>query len=115
MNTTMATAYPPTSHKHPESLNHRSRALHLHRYRFSVEEVEFRNFFIEVPKVVKRFKFIVSFALLSIVVMIVLATASFVPYDWRIKDFAAILPMATVMGSHLMLPIVLNTALMTFS
>lgn len=47
--------------------------------------------------------------------MIILATAPFVPHDWRIKDFVAILPMATVSASHLLLPLALNPALMTFS
>lgn len=55
------------------------------------------------------------FSMTFIVGMIVLAVASFVPYDWRITDFVAILPMATVAGSHMLLPIALNPALMTFS
>ncbi|KAA8569388.1 hypothetical protein EYC84_001033 [Monilinia fructicola] len=45
----------------------------------------------------------------------ILSTASFIPYDWRIQDFVAILPMATVTSSHLLLPLALNPALMTFS
>jgi len=44
--------------------------------------------------------------------MICLAKASFVPWDWRITDFVAILPLACVAGSHMLLPIVLNPALM---
>jgi len=55
------------------------------------------------------------FSIVGIVGMIVLATGSFIPYDWRIKDFVAILPMATVTVSHLLLPLALNPALMTFS
>jgi hypothetical protein len=79
------------------------------------KEAEFSNFFIEVPKVLKKFKFSISFALLMTVAMIILAQASFVPYDWRIQDFVAILPMGTVVASHFLLPIALNPALMTFS
>lgn len=55
------------------------------------------------------------FSLGFLVIMIVLACAPFVPYNWRITDFVAILPMATVAVSHILLPIALNPALMTFS
>lgn len=55
------------------------------------------------------------FSLTTIVVMIILAVAPFVPYGWNITDFVAILPMATVAVSHMLLPIALNPALMTFS
>lgn len=55
------------------------------------------------------------FSLTTIIVMIVLAVAPIVPYGWRITDFVAILPMATVAVSHMLLPIALNPALMTFS
>lgn len=55
------------------------------------------------------------FSVITIVVMIILAVAPFVPYGWHITDFVAILPMATVAVSHMLLPIALNPALMTFS
>lgn len=79
------------------------------------KEAEFSNFFIEVPRVLKRFKFSILFAVGGISTMIILACAPFVHYHWKVTDFVAILPMATVTGSHLLLPIVLNPALMTFS
>ncbi|KAF1991362.1 hypothetical protein K402DRAFT_322851 [Aulographum hederae CBS 113979] len=100
---------------------HVSQALLAHMFEIDMtwgatsKEAEFSNFFIEVPKVLKRFKFSITFAMGGIVAMIILAVAPFVPYDWRITDFVAILPMATVTASHLLLPIVLNPALMTFS
>ena len=47
--------------------------------------------------------------------MIILAVGPFIPYGWEITDFVAILPMAMVCGSHLLLPIALNPALMTFT
>jgi hypothetical protein len=81
----------------------------------TAKEAEFSNFFIEVPKVLRRFKFSIAFAVFGIVAMFVLATAESIPHDWQIHDFVAILPMATVTVSHLLLPIVLNPALMTFS
>lgn len=55
------------------------------------------------------------FSVTTIFVMIILAVAPFVPYGWHITDFVAILPMATVAVSHMLLPIALNPALMTFS
>lgn len=100
---------------------HVSSALLAHMFEIDMtwgatsKEAEFSNFFIEVPKVLKKFKFSMLFALVGIVGMIILATANFVPPDWRVKDFVAILPMATVTVSHMLLPIVLNPALMTFS
>jgi cellulose synthase/poly-beta-1,6-N-acetylglucosamine synthase-like glycosyltransferase len=100
---------------------HVSQALLAHMFEVDMtwgatsKEAEFSNFFIEVPKVLRKFKWSMGFALLGIVAMIVLARAPFIPLSWAITDFIAILPMATVTASHLLLPIVLNPALMTFS
>jgi len=79
------------------------------------KEKENSNFFVEVPKILKNFKFSIAFAVIGIVGMIVLAVAPFVPHDWKVDDFIAILPMSTVCVSHLLLPIVLNPDLMTFT
>ena len=100
---------------------HVSSALLAHMFEIDMtwgataKEAEYSNFFIEVPKVLSKFKWSMTFALVGIVGMIVLATANFVPPDWQVKDFVAILPMATVTASHMLLPIALNPALMTFS
>ncbi|KAK4445344.1 glycosyltransferase family 2 protein [Podospora aff. communis PSN243] len=100
---------------------HVSQALLAHMFEIDMtwgatsKEAEFSNFFIEVPKVLKKFKFSMFFAVVFIVGMIILAVAPFIPYSWHIRDFVAILPMATVAGSHLLLPLALNPALMTFS
>ncbi|PHH92996.1 hypothetical protein CDD83_2485 [Cordyceps sp. RAO-2017] len=100
---------------------HVSQALLAHMFEIDMtwgatsKEAEFSNFFIEVPKVLKKFKFSMLFALVFIIGMVVLAVAPFVPYGWRITDFVAILPMATVAASHFLLPLALNPALMTFS
>ena len=101
---------------------HVSAALLAHMFEYDMtwgatsKEAEFSNFFIEVPKVLKKFKFSMIFSLLAIAAMIFLATAKgIIPHDWIIKDFVAILPMATVTASHMLLPIALNPALMTFS
>lgn len=99
---------------------HVSQALLAHMFEIDMswgatsKEAEYSNFFIEVPKVLRKFKFSFLFSGGAIAAMVILATASFVPDDWKITDFVAILPMATVAGSHMLLPIVLNPALMTF-
>ncbi|KAI9841998.1 MAG: hypothetical protein M1838_003325 [Thelocarpon superellum] len=100
---------------------HVSQALLSHMFEINMtwgataKEFEFSNFFIEVPKVLKRFKFSFAFSMFGIIGMIVMALGTFIPPMWRITDFVAILPMATVTVSHLLLPIALNPALMTFS
>ncbi|KAG6055742.1 hypothetical protein E4U17_002754 [Claviceps sp. LM77 group G4] len=100
---------------------HVSQALLSHMFEVNMtwgatsKEAEFSNFFIEVPKVLKKFKFSMLFSLIAMAGMIILAVAPFVPHDWRITDFVAILPMATVAASHFLLPLALNPALMTFS
>ena len=99
---------------------HVSQALLAHMFEINMtwgttsKEAEYSNFFIEAPKVLNKFKFSFAFSTLAITAMVVLSTASFVPDPWMIKDFVAILPMATVAGSHMLLPIALNPALMTF-
>ncbi|KAI1206660.1 glycosyl transferase family group 2-domain-containing protein [Annulohypoxylon truncatum] len=100
---------------------HVSQAILAHMFEIDMtwgatsKEAEFSNFFIEVPKVLKKFKFSMLFSLLFIVGMVVIAVAPIVPHNWRITDFVAILPMATVASSHFLLPLALNPALMTFS
>lgn len=37
------------------------------------------------------------------------------PRGWTISDFTAIVPMAVVLGSHALTPIVLNPSLMIFN
>ncbi|CAK7234592.1 hypothetical protein SCUCBS95973_008988 [Sporothrix curviconia] len=100
---------------------HVSQAILAHMFEVNMtwgataKEAEFSNFFIEVPRVLKRFKFSMLFSTVAIVGMVVMAVAPIVPVVWRITDFVAILPMATVAASHFLLPLVLNPALMTFS
>lgn len=51
--------------------------------------------------------------------MIVLAgvgpLGALVPYHWHINFFTALWPLATVVASHFLLPIVLNPGLMLFT
>ena len=79
------------------------------------KEAEQTNFFKEIPKTLKAFKYSIAFALFFVVAMIILATANFIPYSWNIKSFIAILPLSTVCASHLLLPFVLNPGMMQFT
>ncbi|KAJ0122982.1 hypothetical protein J7T55_011443 [Diaporthe amygdali] len=100
---------------------HVSQAILSHMFEIDMtwgatsKEAEFSNFWIEVPRVIKKFRYSMIFSFTAIIVMITLAVAPFIPYGWHITDFVAILPMATVAVSHMLLPIALNPALMTFS
>jgi len=100
---------------------HVSQALLAHMFEIDMtwgatgKEASFSNFFSELPILVKSFKYTICFSLLCIVGMIILATGAFIPWDWHITSFLAWWPMASCWGSHLLLPIALNPALMTFS
>ncbi|KAL4076632.1 glycosyl transferase family group 2-domain-containing protein [Scleroderma yunnanense] len=101
---------------------HLSVALLAHMFSYNItwgatkKEVERSNFFIEVPRILKRFwlAFFVSFAAFG--AMIVL-TLNIVPAGWRIPGdyWAVILPLAIVTGCQVLFPIVLNPWLMIFS
>jgi hypothetical protein len=100
---------------------HVSAALLAHMFEYNMQwgatskEAEFSNFFIEVPRVLKKFRWSFAISMFGVVAMVILAVGSFVPVSWRITDFVAIFPMGIVWASHLMLPVVLNPALMTFT
>lgn len=102
---------------------HVSSALLAHMFGYNMtwgsttKEVTETSFWQEVPRIFKAFKYSMIFSVTCIALMIVLGTGlgGLIPPDWMIKDFVAILPMATVAISHLLLPIVLNPGLMRFS
>ncbi len=100
---------------------HVSQALLCHMFEIDMswgataKEVEFSNFFIEVPKVAKKFKWSMCLSLFMIAVMIIMAEGTFIPWSWNITQFVAIFPMAMLCACHLLLPIALNPGLMTFS
>jgi hypothetical protein len=82
------------------------------------KEPQFSNFWMEVPRVLRRFKWSLGFVVLGISVMVVLGTQEgkgFVPWGWGIRDFSAVVPFAVCVGSHALLPVVLNPALVRFS
>ncbi|KUI55537.1 hypothetical protein VP1G_02964 [Cytospora mali] len=77
------------------------------------KEKENSNFFQEVPKILKSFKLLYVFVVIFTAAMIYLS--HWAPRGWTITDFTAIVPMAVVLGSHALTPIVLNPSLMIFN
>lgn len=80
------------------------------------KEVERSNFFIEVPRILRRFWLALLLSFFTLALMIVLTT-SLVPIGWQIPgiDWAVIFPLAVVAACHILFPIVLNPWLMIFS
>ncbi|KZT03069.1 uncharacterized protein LAESUDRAFT_729581 [Laetiporus sulphureus 93-53] len=101
---------------------HLSQALLAHLFSYNItwgatkKEVERSNFWLEVPKILKRFWIALVLSLLIVVAMIILATGV-IPTGWQIvvADWAVILPLAIVVGCHILYPVVLNPWFMIFS
>ncbi|KAG6911398.1 hypothetical protein DXG01_016495 [Tephrocybe rancida] len=101
---------------------HLSTALLAHLFSYdmtwgsTVKEVERSTFWIEVPRIWQRFKlsFIICF---SCIIMMVIFTTNAVPFEYQIPGYnwALIIPLSLCVGSHILMPIVLNPWLMIFS
>ncbi|OMP82842.1 Glucans biosynthesis glucosyltransferase H [Diplodia seriata] len=100
---------------------HVSQALLCHMFSIDMQwgatakEVERSNFFLEVPKIARKFKFSMLFCFALIAGMVIMAEAPFIPWSWEITEFVAIFPMAVMVACHILLPIVLNPSLMAFT
>lgn len=85
----------------------------------TAKEASDTTFFEEVPRILKKFKFTFIWCIFMITAMIVLAGVGplglLVPFSWHINFFTAIWPLATIVASHFLLPIVLNPGLMLFT
>ena len=79
----------------------------------TAKELEASNFWIEMPKIVKSFKYMYIYIIFAIGVMITLAYA--VPQTWQITGFFPTVTLGIMLASHFLLPITLNPQLMTFS
>ncbi|RDB23122.1 Glucans biosynthesis glucosyltransferase H [Hypsizygus marmoreus] len=101
---------------------HLSTALLAHLFSYNMtwgstgKEVERSTFWIEVPRIWERFKlsFIICFACIA---MMIIFTTDAVPFEWQIQgwNWALVIPLSLCVGSHILLPIVLNPWLMHFS
>ncbi|KAH8116831.1 glycosyl transferase family group 2-domain-containing protein [Phellopilus nigrolimitatus] len=100
---------------------HLAQALLAHLFSYNItwgatkKEVERSNFFLEVPKILRRFWLSIVICLALTAAMVVLSLP-LMPVDWRIPaDWAVLLPLAITVGCHLLYPIILNPWLMIFS
>ncbi len=95
---------------------HVSQALLCHMFSIDMswgataKELVDTTFFEEVNKALKKYKFTFIWCIGTAAIMVYLA--KFAPPFWRIDFFTAIWPLATVLVSHFLLPIVLNPGLM---
>ncbi|KAF4550532.1 Hypothetical protein D9617_17g048000 [Elsinoe fawcettii] len=98
---------------------HVSQALLSHMFGIEMnwgataKEVVNTTFFEEVPKIMKQFKGVIIFSIISIAIMVCGRYA--VPDLWKIDLFIAIFPLSTIVFGHTMLPILLNPNLMLFT
>jgi membrane glycosyltransferase len=98
---------------------HISQALLAHLFSVNmtwgstVKETKSIPFFQEIPQVLRRFKWTFSACLVGAVGMV--ALAKWVPEMWRITLFTPIWPLASLIVSSFLLPVVLNPNLMLFT
>ena len=91
---------------------HLSQALLAHLFSYNItwgatkKEVERSNFWLEVPKIVKRFWIALVACIVVSAAMVVLATDA-IPIGWRIPgtNWAVIFPLAITVGSHVLYPV----------
>ena len=79
----------------------------------TAKELQINSFFVEMAKLMHRFRGTFCFCILMAAMMV--AGAQFVPALWRIDAFIAIFPLSNVIVSHFLLPIALNPSLMLFT
>lgn len=91
---------------------HLSQALLAHLFSYNItwgatkKEVERSNFWLEVPKIAKRFWLALVLSISTGIVMAILAT-DLIPSGWQIQgwDWAVIFPLAITIGSHVLYPV----------
>ena len=91
---------------------HLSQALLAHLFSYNItwgatkKEVERSNFWLEIPKIAKRFWLSFVISLVLIAAMVVLSTP-LVPDAWQVLDdnWAVIFPLAIVVGCHILFPV----------
>lgn len=98
---------------------HLSRALLAHmfsvdmRWTTTAKEKVSSNFFKEIPKIFRRFKWMYCAVVPLIGMMVYLGC--FAPTGWRITEAIAVVPIAVTLVEHSLLPLVLNPSLMVFN
>ncbi|KAF2454646.1 glycosyl transferase family group 2-domain-containing protein [Lineolata rhizophorae] len=79
----------------------------------TAKEVENSNFFKEIPKIFKSFKWMYITMVPIIGAMIYLGC--YAPRGWEIQGATAVVPLAVQVGCHILMPFLLNPALMVFN
>lgn len=79
----------------------------------TAKDVDDSNFFKELPKAVKNYRWM--YLLCISLVMMMVCLAYYVPYNFRIRYLVVSLPLGWSVGCHFFAPIVLNPQLMTFA
>ncbi|KAJ6438548.1 glycosyltransferase family 2 [Purpureocillium lavendulum] len=77
------------------------------------KEKEDSNFFQEMPRIFKTFKWM--YLVIALLVGAMVYLGAFAPPDWAITDFSVIVPLALNLGFHALVPLVLNPSLMVFN
>ncbi|TDL22483.1 hypothetical protein BD410DRAFT_769953 [Rickenella mellea] len=101
---------------------HLSLAILAHLFSYNMtwsatrKEVERSNFFLEVPRILRRFRIALSLCFVLLAAMVVMSTPV-VPVGWRIEGdaWAVVFPLSVTLGCHILFPIILNPWLMIFS
>ena len=91
---------------------HLTQAILAHLFSYNIQwgatkkEVERSNFWLEGPKIIKRFWLSLVICISLCVLMVILSTTA-VPVGWQIFgwDWAVILPLAITAGSHILFPV----------
>ena len=79
----------------------------------TMKEAQDTTFFVEIAKLLRRFW--VTFTYCIVMTFALIYFTRFAPVFWRIDEFIAIYPLATLVFSHFMMPIALNPSLMRFT
>ncbi|KAL6711095.1 hypothetical protein ACN47E_006970 [Coniothyrium glycines] len=79
----------------------------------TAKEKDNSNFFAELPKIWKRFKWMYLFMFSMVGAMIYLG--NYAPHGWEIDGLTAVLPWAVTVVMHCLLPIALNPSLTVFN
>jgi hypothetical protein len=98
---------------------HVSQAILCHMFSIDMtwgataKEITDTSFFVELPIIARRFKFVFVFCIAT-TALLVCGVVAF-PDLWRINQLIAIFPLACVVFGHFFLPVLLNPALMRFT
>jgi hypothetical protein len=77
------------------------------------KEAQKSNFFVELPRIFKSFKYM--YGVLVVIVGGMIYLGCFAPRGYDISGATAVVPLAVTVASHALLPFILNPSFMVFS